>query len=85
MLVVTVVKFGGLAILAALWFFFFLREKEWWQLCMACLGILVAVIQLLPLRPKFQDGIAITYIVIIFAVTGILRSIKYHPKRPIKF
>jgi len=85
MLVVTVVKFGGLVTLAAIWFFFFLREKERWQLYLACLGAFAAVVQLLPLRLKYQNGIAIIYVFIIFVVTGILRSIKYQPKHPIKF
>ena len=85
MLIVTAVKFIGLLVLTAMWLFFFLREKQWWILCLTCLGVVSAVVQLPLFRLKYKDSVAIAYIVIIFVVSSFLRGINYRPKRPIRF
>ncbi len=84
MLVVSLVKFLGLALLAGLWLFLYRREHEWWLLGLFCLGLMAAIVQLLPFSRWHRDEIAGAYIGIVFFSVIMLRVLRYRPKHPLK-
>ena len=85
MIFVTVVKIIGLLLISSIWLYFANRERNWWIFCLGCLGLVAALVQILPLSVKVQDIVAGGYIVLTIFLSGFLRKLGYIPNKPIHF
>jgi len=81
---VTIIKFSGLLLLAGLWYFFYTRERKWWQFSLCVFGILAAAVQVSPGISRYGDNVAGGYVAIVIVLGSTLYNLGYRPKRPIR-